>query len=112
MICLFINREKVEERKKIFDQLEERQKLFYQGKFLVHLAMFPEGATTSGRHILKFKKGSLSVKPLIINHYQESNYHLSIGAGSSVISYIKNFCHSIESLYLIVLPVIKPTEYV
>ena len=115
MHCLFIEREKAEERKKIFDQLEERQKLFYQGKFLAPLAMFPEGTTTCGRHILKFKKGSfyacLPVKPLIINHYQESNYHLSIGASTPALIYIKNFCHSVESLYLIELPVIKPTEF-
>ena len=77
--------------------------------------MFPEGTTTTfGRNILKFEKETfyacLSVKPFI-NHYQESNYHLSIGAGPVVLSYIKNFCHSIESLYLIDLPVIRPTEY-
>ena len=52
-----------------------------------------------------------SVKPVIINHYQESNYHLSIGAGSAVLSYIKNFCHFIETLYMIEMPIIKPTEY-
>ena len=115
MHCLFIERKKADERKKIFDQLEERQKLFYEGKFLAPLAMFPEGTTSSGRNIFKFKKGSfyacLPVKPLIINHYQESNYHLSIGAGPAVLSYIKNFCHSIETLYIIELPVVKPTEY-
>ena len=115
MHCLYIKRESYEERKKIFDQLEERQKLFYEGKFLAPLAMFPEGTTTSGRNILKFKKGTfyalLPVKPVIINHYQESNYHLSIGAGAAVMSYIKNFCHFRESLYVIEMPVIKPTEY-
>ena len=115
MHCLYIKRESSEERKKIFDQLEERQKLFYEGKFLAPLAMFPEGTTTSGRNILKFKKGTfcalLPVKPVIINHYQESNYHLSIGAGAAVMSYIKNFCHFRESLYVIEMPVIKPTEY-
>ena len=115
MHCLFINRESSDSRKEIFDQLEERQKLFYDGKFLAPLAMFPEGTTTCGRNILKFKKGTfyalLPVKPLIINHYQESNYHLSIGAGPAVLSYIKNFCHSIESLYMIEMPVIKPTPY-
>jgi 1-acyl-sn-glycerol-3-phosphate acyltransferase len=115
MHCLFINRESSDSRKEIFDQLEERQKLYYDGKFLAPLAMFPEGTTTCGRNILKFKKGTfyalLPVKPLIINHYQESNYHLSIGAGPAVLSYIKNFCHSIESLYMIEMPVIKPTPY-
>ena len=115
MHCLYIKRESSEERKKIFDQLEERQKLFYEGKFLAPLAMFPEGTTTCGRNILKFKKGTfyalLPVKPVIINHYQESNYHLSIGAGSAVLSYIKNFCHSIATLYFIEMPIIKPTKF-
>ena len=115
MHCLYIKRESSEERKKIFDQLEERQKLFYEGKFLAPLAMFPEGTTTCGRNILKFKKGTfyalLPVKPVIINHYQESNYHLSIGAGSAVLSYIKNFCHSIEKLYFIEMPIIRPTKF-
>ena len=115
MHCLYIERESKDSREKIFQQLEERQKLFYEGKFLAPLAMFPEGTTTSGRNILKFKKGTfyalLPVKPVIINHYQESNYHLSIGAGSAVISYIKNFCHFVESLYLIEMPVIRPTPY-
>ena len=115
MHCLYIRRESSEERKKIFDQLEERQKLFYEGKFLAPLAMFPEGTTTCGRNILKFKRGTfyalLPVKPVLINHYQESNYHLSIGAGSAVMSYIKNFCHFKEYLYLIEMPVIKPTKF-
>ena len=115
MHCLYIKRESSEERKKIFDQLEERQKLFYEGKFLAPLAMFPEGTTTCGRNILKFKKGTfyalLPVKPVIINHYQESNYHLSIGAGSAVLSYIKNFCHSIATLYFIEMPIIRPTKF-
>lgn len=115
MHCLFINRESSDSRKEIFNQLEERQKLFYNGKFLAPLAMFPEGTTTCGRHILKFKKGTFSallpLKPLIINHYQESSYHLSIGAGSPVLSYIKNFCHSIEALYMIEMPVIRPTKF-
>ena len=115
MHCLYIKRESSEERKKIFEQLEERQKLFYEGKFLAPLCMFPEGTTSCGRNILKFKKGTfyalLPVKPVIINHYQESSYHLSIGAGSAVLSYIKNFCHSIETLYLIEMPIIRPTEF-
>ena len=115
MHCLFIEREKADERKKIFDQLEERQKLFYEGKFLVPLVMFPEGNTTFGRNILKFEKETfyacLSVKPFI-NHYQESNYHLSIGAGPVVLSCDKNFYHSFVSLHLIDLPFLRPTEYV
>ena len=115
MHCLYIQRESLEERKKIFDQLEERQKLFYEGKFLAPLCLFPEGTTSCGRNILKFKKGTfyalLPVKPVIINHYQESSYHLSIGAGSAVLSYIKNFCHFIETLYIIEMPIIRPTEF-
>ena len=115
MHWLYIKRESSEERKKIFDQLEVRQKFFYEGKFLAPLCMLPEGTTSCGKNILKFKKGTfyalLPVKPVIINHYQERNYHLSIGAGAAVLSYIKNFCHSIETLYIIEMPIIRPTEF-
>ena len=115
MHCLYINRESQNSRQIIFDQLEERQKAFYSGKFLAPLAMFPEGTCTCGRNILRFKRGTfyalLPIKPLIINIYQESNYHLSVGAAAVVMSYIKNFCHSIEPMYVVDMPVIRPTEY-
>lgn len=115
MHCLYVDRLNEDSRKKIFDQLEERQKAFYEGKFLAPLAMFPEGTTTCGRNILKFKRGSfaalLPVKPLIYNVYQESHYHMSIGVMPVVLSYIKNFCHGINPLYSIDMPIIRPTEY-
>ena len=115
MHCLYIERENKDSRHKILEQLEERQKLFYEGKFLAPLALFPEGTTTCGRNILKFKKGAfyslLPGKPVILNINQESNYHLSVGASTVVMSYIKNFCHFVESLYIIEMPVIRPTAY-
>lgn len=115
MHCLFVNRREEATRKYMFEQLEERQKLYYEGKFLAPLAMFPEGTTTCGRNILKFKKGSffalLPVKPSLFQINQNSSYHLSVGAMSVVQTYIRNYSHTIENLYVTDMPVIRPTEY-
>ena len=54
--CLFVNRQNESSRKEIFEKLYERQKKFLEGKIYTPLILFPEGANTCGRHILKFKK--------------------------------------------------------
>lgn len=113
--CLYVDREDESARKMIFEQLEKRQKEYYNGKFLAPLDIFPEGTTTNGRYILKFKRGAfyslLPIKPLIININQDDKYHLVCGGGSAVTSYIKNFCHGFNFLYVSEMPVIRPTEY-
>ena len=113
--CLYIKRDNEKNRQIVFEQLEKRQREFYEGKYLPPLALFPEGTTTCGRHILKFKKGAfyalLPVKPSIINVYQESDYHLSVGGKSVRIEYLRNLTHSVECFYVIDMPVIRPTEY-
>lgn len=115
MHCLYVDRENENSRKMIFDQLEKRQKGFYKGEYLPNLALFPEGTATTGRHILKFKRGSfvalLPVKPSIVNIDQNSNYHISIGVADVVLSYIKNMVHSFANLYVTDMPTIKPTEF-
>ena len=46
------------------------KKDFYEGNILTPLCIFPEGTTTNGKYILKFKKGAfyalLPIKPQII----------------------------------------------
>jgi len=96
--------------------LKKDKNYFYEGKFLALLAIFPEVTTTCGRNILKFKKGIfyglLQIKPVIINHYQESKYHLSKGTRAAFMNYIEKFCHFIESLYIKEMPIIKPIEFI
>ena len=78
--------------------------------------MFPEGTTTCGRNILKFKKGTfyalLPVKPMILKINQKSSFHLSVGASNVVLHYVKNLCHFINTIDYTILPVIRPVDYI
>ena len=113
--CLFVNRESKENRQRIFKQLEQRQKDFYEGKILSPLCLFPEGTTTNGKYILKFKRGAfynlLPIKPQIILLGNNLNYSVAIGVGSPVMNYFRSLCYFGCQINLCELPVIKPTEY-
>ena len=77
--------------------------------------MFPEGTCSCGRNILRFKKGSfyslLPIKPQIVSVNQKKSYHLSVGASNVVLAYVKNLCHFFNTLYVAILPTIRPTKY-
>ena len=113
--CLFVKRENKENREKIFELLEERQRDFYEGKILTPLCLFPEGTTTNGRYILKFKRGAfyalLPIKPQIILLNPNVNYSVAIGVSSAVFNYFRSLCYFGCNINLCELPVIKPTEY-
>ena len=78
--CLFVKRESDENRAKIFQILEKRAKDYYEGKILSPLVLFPEGTTTCGRNLLKFKKGAfyslLPIKPEIIGVYPNDDFQV------------------------------------
>ena len=113
--CLFVKRESQEDRAKILTQLEERQKDFYEGKILSPLLLFPEGTSTNGKYILKFKKGAfynlLPIKPQIILLDEDLNYSVAIGVSSAVFNFARSLCYFGCNINLCQLPVIKPTEY-
>ena len=113
--CLFVKRESEEDRKRIFDQLKERQNEFYEGNILSPLLLFPEGTTTNGKYILKFKRGAfyslLPIKPQIILLDDNLNYSVGIGVSSPVLNYFRSLCYLGCKMNLCELPVIKPTDY-
>ena len=113
--CLFVNRENESSRNEIFTKLYERQMKFLEGNYYAPLVLFPEGTTTSGRNILKFKKGAfyhlLPIKPEIINIYQENKCHIAIGSQDIVFNTLKYLCFLTENLYYVNMPIIKPTEF-
>ena len=113
--CLFVKRENKENREKIFELLEERQKDFYEGKILTPLCLFPEGTTTNGRYILKFKRGAfyslLPIKPQIILLNKNENMSLAVGVGSVAYHYLRSLCYFRHYMYYVDLPVIKPTDF-
>ena len=113
--CLFVNRQNQDSRDEIFDKLYERQNLFLEEKFFAPLVLFPEGTTTSGRNMLKFKKGAfyhlLPIKPEIIYIDQKSNCHIAAGGQNLLFNTFRFLCYFYANLYYTFLPVIKPTEY-
>ena len=113
--CLFVKRESKEDREKIFIELEKRQRDFYEGKILSPLCLFPEGTTTNGRYILRFKRGAfynlLPIKPQIILLGNNLDYSVAIGVGSAMMNYFRSLCYFGCQINLCELPVIKPTEY-
>ena len=113
--CLFVNRQNQESRDEIFNRLYQRQSLYMEGKYFAPLCLFPEGTTTSGRNILKFKKGSfyhlMPIKPEIIRIDKNSPYHIAVGAQNLFFNTLTFFCFLGTKMYYTFLPVIKPTEY-
>ena len=113
--CLFVDRQNQSSRAEIFDKLYERQNLYMEGKFFSPLCLFPEGTTTSGRNILKFKKGAffhlLPIKPEMIYIDQNSEYHITCGAQNLLWNTLTFLCYFGTKMYYTFLPVIKPTEY-
>ena len=113
--CLFVNRINKENKAKIFDELLQRQKSFYEGNLYTPIVIFPEGTCSCCRNILRFKKGAfyalLPVKPMIIKINQRSSFHLSVGASNVVLHYFKNLCHFINSIDYTILPTVRPVNY-
>ena len=113
--CLFVKRENEEDRARIFVELEKRQKDFYEGNILTPLCIFPEGTTTNGKYILKFKKGAfyslLPIKPQIILLDDNLDYSVGIGVSVATLNYFRSLCYLGCNINLCQLPVIKPTDY-
>ena len=67
---MFLNRADKARRSEIFDLIKERQELCEQGK-AGPLLVFPEGCSTNGKYIIKFKKGAFAnlkpIKPMVVN---------------------------------------------
>ena len=112
---IFIDRENPNSRKEVLEQISERQKEFIEGEPVMPFMIFPEGITTSGRHLLKFKKGAftnlLPVKPNIIHPNLNSNFHLGCGATDVGINYARTLSELYVLTEFIELPIMKPNDY-
>lgn len=110
---LYLDRTNKDERDMILEKIKERgDKFFYKKEEIRPLTVFPEGTTSSGKHILQFKKGVFyplkPVRPVVVINEGQT---LAMGI-TSVSVYFMNFLtrpyHKIE---FIELPVIRPTKY-
>jgi lysophosphatidylcholine acyltransferase/lyso-PAF acetyltransferase len=77
--------------------------------------LFPEGTTTTGNHILKFKKGAFSallpIKPVIITIDQTAPFHIAVGVRNVVHNFLCSLSYLNHDMYVTDLPVIAPTNY-
>jgi hypothetical protein len=112
---MFVHRTTTNSKNDILSEIVQRQKDFIEGKPVMPFMIYPEGTTTSGRHLLKFKKGAFSsllpVKATILFPNLSNEYHLSCGSSDVAM----NFFRSLSKLYNITeyveLPIISPNEY-
>ena len=99
----------------MLNKIHERQIHYYNKESFIPLLIYPEGSTTCGRNILKFKKGAfaylLPVKPNIITIDQKSKCHLASGCQDMLLNTLKFFCYFSVNMYYIDMPVIRPTEF-
>ena len=113
--CIFVDRKNEISRKDMLNKIHERQIQYYNKESFIPLLIYPEGSTTCGRNILKFKKGAfaylLPVKPNIITIDQKSKCHLASGCQDMLLNTLKFFCYFSVNMYYIDMPVIRPTEF-
>lgn len=112
---IFVNRNDPNSRKEVLEKIMERQKDYMEGKAIMPIMIFPEGTTSSGRHILKFKKGAfysfLPIKPNIIHPNLSRNLHLGCGASNVNINYCRTLTELFVQTEYIELPIMTPNEY-
>ena len=112
---LFVNRDKSASRTLILEQIENRQKDYLEGRCFTPLIIFPEGTTTSNKHLLTFKKGAfnalLPLKPMMIKNRDTEEFQISAGSSDVMINYIRGLTRLYTMIDFYELPVIKPTDY-
>ena len=112
---IFVDRNNPNSRKEVLDKIIERQKDFIEGKPVMPFMIFPEGTTSSGRHLFKFKRGAfysnLPVKPNIILPNLNPYFHLGCGSTSVGINYARTLTELYVQTEFIELPIMTPNEY-
>ena len=112
---IFVNRNNSGSKNNTLDDIVERQKNFYEGKPVMPFMIYPEGTTTSGKHILRFKKGAfcslLPIKATILKPNISDKYHLSCGSSDVAMNFIRSLAKLYVKVEYIELPIITPNEY-
>ena len=112
---IFVDRNNPNSREEVFEKIIQRQKDFMEGKPVMPFMIFPEGTTTSGRHLFKFKKGAfynlMPVKPNIVLPNLNPYFHLGCGSTSVGINYARTLTELYVQTEYIELPIMTPNEY-
>ena len=112
---IFVDRNNTGSKNNTLDQIVERQQNFIEGKPVMPFMIYPEGTTTSARHLLKFKKGAFStllpVNATILHPNLSADYHLSCGSSDVGMNFLRSLSKLYVKIEYIELPIISPNEY-
>ena len=112
---ILVDRGSTGAKKDVLELIYERQKEYMEGKPVIPFMIFPEGTTTSGRHIIKFKKGAFNalfpIKASIIHPNLNKKYHLGCGASNAGFNYLRSLTKIYNTVEYIELPIMTPNEY-
>ncbi len=113
--AILVKRSSSGSKNDVLDIIGERQKAYFEGKAVMPFLIFPEGTTTSGRHILKFKKGAfnslLPIKATFIHTNLNNNYHLGCGSTDVGMNFLRSLAELYFKLEYVELPIMTPNEY-
>ena len=112
---IFVDRDSTNSRKNTLDEIIQRQKDYMEGKPVMPFMIFPEGTTTSGRHLLAFKRGAffslLPVKPNFILPNLNNKFHLGCGSTKVGINYGRTLTELFVQTEFVELPIMTPNEF-
>ena len=112
---LFVDRSDKNSKDNILDLIMDRQKDYYQGKAVMPFMIFPEGTTTNGRYILKFKKGTfvtlLPLKATFIHPNLSQDFHMGVGSSDAACNYLISLSRFSNQVEYVELPIITPNDY-
>ena len=115
MQSILVDRSSTNAKENILDILDKRQKEYYEGEPVMPFMIFPEGTTSSGRHLLPFKKGAfgslLPVKATFIHPNLYENYHLGVGSSDVGCNYIRSLANLYNKVEYVELPILTPNDY-
>jgi len=114
--AIFVPRGGTEEaRQQIIDTIYERQDQVEKTAKFSPLIVFPEGGTTNGRYLLKFKKGAFLAKkriqPLILKYTVNGSFSPAYDIIELLPLFILELSWSCLKCKIYRLPEIYPTEY-
>lgn len=112
---LFVSRSSGHEEKlKVVNQIKERQQNAEKG-ITNPICIFPEGATTNGEGLLKFKKGAfesmMPVQPICMK-YWSARCNFQHGDASSTAAWICMTLQTVVTTFTVYqMPIFEPNEY-
>lgn len=109
---LWLDRKDSNSRSQVAEAIKIRQEEFMKKKIFSPLVVFPEGTTTSGKHILKFRRGAFeTLQPVKSIIFKSLRYDVAEGIVHTFIQMLVDLSRIYNIFQFIELPVIYPTSF-